>query len=472
MVTGTRRGPSRRHLLTREAIRILGREHRGGACHKSVRAEVSSCSAKILGNNPLDMNRPRKTRPHTAIPTMPVPDPTQPDSPPAAPPVLSATFAVVSDLHCRLATDAKDSFLTVGALRSPSSRHPVQALLDLIDTEKLRADALLVPGDLTNRARIEGLQEGWGFALEIGRSLKASDVIPVIGNHDVDSFRADPEHPPTHAVRNLRPEFPFREHTNVQSFFSDGYCLLRAGAAQIVAVNTVIDHNDPIIAKRGSFGSDRIERMERALEGKFSSPLRGALMHHHPFLHSSAFMNDTDVIPTGDELIAALRRLGCRFVVHGHKHFTRLSNVDGVAILASGSFSAMLNEFSSAVGNTFHMIRVQGSTPDDLRGVINTWAFRYNQGWRRSDTEHGFPYTTGFGRTTPLQEIISRLRTLGTQNAGGTRYPESEVLATAPQVEYLTPGEREQVNQALKAYDLKLSDVDDGQLELWRAFRP
>jgi len=345
-------------------------------------------------------------------------------------------------------------------------------LLDLIDIENLQADGLLVPGDLTNKAKLEGLQEGWGYALEIGRKLKAPEVIPVIGNHDVDSFRNDPQRPATHAVRNLRPEFPFRNERDVQSFFADGYCLLPVGSAEIVAINTVIDHNDPLIAKRGSFGEDRIERMERALQGRFKSPLRGALMHHHPFLHSSAFMADTDVIPTGDSLIAALRRLGCRFVIHGHKHFTRLSNVDGVAILSSGSFSAMLNEFSSAVGNTFHMVHVQGTSPDDLRGVIKTWAFRYGEGWRRSNVNSGFPYTTGFGRRASLPDIISGLKTLGSQNADGTRYRQTDVLAAVPEVEYLTPGEREQVNQVIAGDDLKLSDLDDGQLELWRAFRP
>src|ERR1035438_7831444 len=127
------------------------------------------------------------------------------------PELKRATFAVVSDLHCRLATDSNDSLLTVGGLRNPSGRHPVQALLDLIDSEGIRADALLVPGDLTNKARVEGLQQGWEFALEIGRKLGTTVVVPVIGNHDVDSHRATPSLPVFHAVQNLRPGFPFAD---------------------------------------------------------------------------------------------------------------------------------------------------------------------------------------------------------------------------------------------------------------------
>ena len=341
----------------------------------------------------------------------------------------TATFAVISDLHCRLAGDSNDSFLTVGGLRTPSSRHPVQALLDLIDQEELTADALLVPGDLTNKARLEGLQQGWEYALEIGRKLQVPHVIPAIGNHDIDSHRTDPQHPVFHAVRNLRPEFPFRNLPDVQSFFADGYCLLRVGEAEIIVINTVVDHTDAASAKRGAFGVDRIERMERALQGTFATPLRGALMHHHPVLHTGTFLEDTDVIPTGDALLTSLRRLGCRFVIHGHKHFTRLSYVDGVAVLASGSFSAMLHEFGTSVGNTFHIVRIQGDQPNNVRGVVHTWVFRYGWGWRRSNADHaGFPFSSGFGRTSSLGEIIDGLKRLGEADVTRTRFLESDVL--------------------------------------------
>ncbi len=388
---------------------------------------------------------------------------------------ITATFAIISDLHCRLTTHARDSFLTVGQLRTPSGRHPVQALLDLIDGEHLSGqgiDGLLVPGDLTNKACIEGLQQGWDYALEIGRKLQTTAVIPVIGNHDIDSHRALGSQPADHSVRNLRPGFPFANSADVQSFFADGYCVLKVGPSEIIAINTVIDHVDADTAKRGAFGQDRIARMETALRGRLTSPLRGAIMHHHPLLHSGAFLEDTDVIPTGDALLASLRGLGCRFVIHGHKHFTRLSYVDGVAVFASGSFSAALHEFGTSVGNTFHTVRVTGTQPDDVRGLIHTWVFRYGHGWRRSNDNFGFPYISGFGRSTPLPSIVSGLAHLADSAPEKTRFLETDVLAAVPDSEYLTPSERVVVNQELAAHDLKLADYDDGQLELWRSFRP
>jgi predicted phosphodiesterase len=383
------------------------------------------------------------------------------------------SFAVVSDLHCRLATDTKDSFLTVGGLRTPSGRHPVQALLDLIDQENLRVDGLVVPGDLTNKARIEGLGKAWDYSLEIGRKLGAAHVIPVIGNHDIDSHRTEPEKPVFYGVRNVHPDFPFQDAAAINSFFADGYCLLKIGVADVIAINTVIDHTDAASAKRGAFGIDRIERMEGALTGNLKSALRIAVMHHHPTLHTGTFLEDNDVIPTGDELLAALRRLGCRLVVHGHKHFTRLSNVDGITVLASGSFSAMLYEFGTSVSNTFHIVELEGDDPESVRGLVHTWVFRYGSGWRRSNAEHaGFPFISGFGRKANLADIIESLRALGESDKNKMRFLQSDLLQAVPEAEYLAPSERSQVNQSLSTHDLKLGDFDDGSLELWRSFRP
>lgn len=381
------------------------------------------------------------------------------------------TFAVVSDLHCRLATAPNDSFLTVGAPRV-RDRHPVESLLELIDREHLTADALLSPGDLTNQAGREGLHQGWDFVLEIARKFGVP-AIPVVGNHDIDSHRLDPSNPPTHMIRTLRRDFPFANDVDIQSFFSEGYCLQRIGDAQLIAINTVIDHNDPASAKRGTFDMTRIEQMERKLRDKMACPLRGALMHHHPILHSGPFLTDNDVIVTGDALIDALRRLGCRFVIHGHKHFTRLSYVDRVAVLACGSFSAMLHVVGTSIGNTFHLVTVTGDSPDQVRGTVRTWVFQYGFGWSRSNLRYkGFPYLSGFGRTTPIPEIIAALRTLAERDAGTSRFAQPDVLRVAPDVEFLTPREREDINRDLQVTGLKLDDYDEGHLELWRSYFP
>src|ERR1700735_3220669 len=99
-------------------------------------------------------------------------------------------IAVMSDLHCQLETGRVESLLCVGSLRIPAPRHPVQALLKLIHEERMKADSLLVPGDLTNKGEREGLSQAWDYALEVGRALGSEGVFPVLGNHDIESRRS------------------------------------------------------------------------------------------------------------------------------------------------------------------------------------------------------------------------------------------------------------------------------------------
>ena len=383
-------------------------------------------------------------------------------------------LAIVSDLHCRLDSEPDDSYLTVGAPRNPSNRHPVQALLDLIQADGLSVDTLLVPGDLTNRASIAGLSDGWNHALEIGSRLHAQAIIPVIGNHDIDSRRVDPVVPIFDNVRNLRPGFPFATDAENQSYFSDGYCLIDTPNAQILALNTVIDHTDEASAKRGTFSTIRIERMEQSLRDRLTAPLRVALLHHHPILHTGPYLTDSDVIPNGDVLLEALGRLGCRLVVHGHKHLTRLSYVNNVAVFASGSFAAKLIQFApTSMRNTFHIIELDGEAPESVRGRVYTWTYFYNSGWQRSESTYtGFPFQTGFGRTATLQSIADSLISLSTSDASASRFRETQVLATAPDTPFLTPQERVSLDALLKQRDLELTDRNKGQLELWKEFTP
>ena len=50
--------------------------------------------------------------------------------------------------------------------------------------------------------------------------------------------------------------------------------------------------------------------------------------------HSSLWrlLGAHDVMPTGDDLVAALRRLGCRLIIHGHEHIPRLTTINSVSI--------------------------------------------------------------------------------------------------------------------------------------------
>jgi predicted phosphodiesterase len=362
---------------------------------------------------------------------------------PSATGVISV--AIMSDLHCHPADPTgqrvDESFLKVQSLRKPVTHHPIEAVLDLIRREPLRAVVLLAPGDFGNKASFEGLSYGWDVALEVGNALGAHRVIPVLGNHDVDSrslYNSDA----VYAARYLRPGFPFASSEACQEFFADGFCVIPVGSGlEVVVINTVVDHTDATTAKRGSFSIERIARLHEKLSFPKSGVIRIALMHHHPTLHSSPFLNEFDVIPGGDELLKVLRGKGCTFVVHGHKHQCRLTYADTIEgkipVFAAGSFSAMLGEIASISRNLFHVVTLQRrqSVEMPLRGVIKSWEWAKGKGWVPARL---FPFKIGFGRTTPLDVIVQNISKLVAARRSKSLVGERDLLKVADDLPFLT----------------------------------
>jgi predicted phosphodiesterase len=390
-------------------------------------------------------------------------------------PTTLVKLAVMSDLHCRLRTDANDSMLVVGDCRKPVTQHPVQSLLDLINREQTlaSADFLLIPGDLANKARLEGLSQGWDFALEVGQALKCQRIFPVLGNHDIESRRADATitRDPMYNPRNLRPGFPFFEEALCQQFFSEGFCIVEPNPSiRFVLINSVIDHLDSLSAERGSFGEDRINRLRLALEPRPKVAICVAMLHHHPVLHSGLFVQDVDVIQTGDSLMRALRQGACSLVIHGHKHMARLRREDATYVFAAGSLGALLNAQGTSMGNMFHLIELRAdSLGDRVKGCIRTWTFQLGTGWIPSNLRYkGFPHVTGFGRAATIEQMGGALKALSDSRPDARYFTEDEVLQVASDLLYSTPDDYELLNKRLADHKLKLSDYDDSRLGLGR----
>ncbi|HKV94354.1 MAG TPA: metallophosphoesterase [Candidatus Angelobacter sp.] len=384
---------------------------------------------------------------------------------------MKIKLAVMSDLHCHLSEESdpvtqrivrpESSFLTVGALRRPSTHHPIQALVDLIHDQTMATEALLVPGDLANQASQEGLAHAWDSVLEIGRELRAQYVIPVLGNHDLDTHKVRGTRTPTHAAEFLRPGFPFASPLSCQQFLSEGYCVLPlTPEVEIILVNTVIDYSDRSVAKRGSFPIERVENLRQTV-GLLPRPkIRIAMMHHHPILHSTKFMNVNDVIETGDQLLSALREVGCGLVIHGHKHEPRLTQVNiptgSIAVFAAGSFSAMLGQISSVARNLFHLVQVESLDSPDviLRGSITSWEWAKGSGWVKALL---FPHHIGFGRRVTLETMLGQLRKLAASKRLRQSFNHDEILVAAPELQYSSDDDVSQMSGELRKDRLKFA---------------
>src|SRR3954470_1984884 len=106
---------------------------------------------------------------------------------------------VISDLHAHAGDPEKSdapSFLSTNALYDAPTINPMTAIPDLIRKEGLRADWVISPGDLGDKAQPAPQAFAWTSLSRIRDELGATHLIGTTGNHDIDSRRAFPNYDP------------------------------------------------------------------------------------------------------------------------------------------------------------------------------------------------------------------------------------------------------------------------------------
>lgn len=355
--------------------------------------------------------------------------------------------AIASDLHChslRECSGRQESGLIAGLARHPASQHPVQALLEMIDREKLMTDLLVCPGDLAHKVSSIGFEHAWFEMRSLRDALGASDLLGTLGNHDVSSRsnRGDP----FFLAKSSHSDFPLSSSQNRDHFWLHGYTIYPTSShSDVVVLNTAFHHFSESEAVRGTFPDERIDSLQATLSKLPNPGMRMALMHHHPILHSFPGSPSVDVLPNGDRLLNVLGCAGCTFIVHGHRHQPRLSrHCNGgqlLLVLAAGSFSRNLGaDLSSVTRNLFHIVDWNQESDLEPWGTIRTWEFRWGQGWKpASAASAGFPYTAGFG---PASVLDIERRLIAYLNQMTQRWiPFEDLVNAIPDLIYLIPDE-------------------------------
>lgn len=309
----------------------------------------------------------------------------------------------------------------------------------------LSCDFVLCPGDLTHRASATGLGQALSYLWELQRLFNARGTFFTVGNHDISSRAAPGD--PFGTLKQLHPAFPFEDHAQANQFWTQGFAIAPMGSdADIVILNTAHDHYTEARARSGTFDEPALSNLARALETTPAPPLRIALLHHHPILHSFPDASSSDVLPNGDRILSTLGKNGCSFVIHGHKHHPRLARVNAggrsMLLLAAGSF-AKYKEAKANTNNVFHLLELEaGKAGDPPTGSLLTWEFNYGKGWRPVNLlSTDFPHHIKFGQAAPADFAT---QVMSTVSVARPRYLSLEDLKTALAfVELLLPNEQE-----------------------------
>lgn len=370
-------------------------------------------------------------------------------------------IAVMSDLHCKHgggnSVSDTQTFLTTDLDLKPINRHPIEAIKKTINDEKIEADILVCPGDISDRIDKAGLFTGWKFVQEVGQELGAKKIIATVGNHDVDS-RKKYENPHSFdLVKQLSDKgYPTFDTSLNTYYWANDFCVVQDSNIVIVNFNSCCSHTDEKGALNCVIKRDTVDQIEAELssindlKGKFKI----FLLHHHPIHHSNFDLRfrDSDFVQNGDYLLEVLEKFYFDIVIHGHKHEPKLRVVGKLPVFSSGSFSSMMNIIDIGAQNTFHLI-----TMDNVNktGTVDTWGYGPVSGWSRKGSTF-FPSVTGYGAKRSVEDIADLCDEL--YNGSHNQFIKFDELSKQiPDIKHLLPIDQIKLNDILLSkYKLKI----------------
>jgi Icc-related predicted phosphoesterase len=392
---------------------------------------------------------------------------------PSLPRVLR--FAVASDLHVYEGeVDNSPSALRVGADETDHLRHPIAALLHLVKSQNLRADALLCPGDLGDRASTTGIQYAWAKLVQVQKAMRAKDLFATVGNHDIDSRGKANKFDPRGFLQTLDPPFPYKALAVADHFWSRHFAIVERGNFRIVLLNSSAFHGYENEYIHGRVSEHTLSALAKTLASTKKKQLVNILLcHHHPMLHSDRKLGDHDTMKHGQELLDLINHHGEWIVIHGHKHDPRLSYAAGRSsvtpiVFAAGSLTASLYpEIASTARNQFYIIEFP---LDDIatRGLVGTfraWDWIYESGWQPATSGSGLPSVGSFGHRENPNVIAQRVASCFAEDTIGW----DELNRREGSLKYLIPNDRDQVLKAMKErFNLTILESDGEPIRVER----
>jgi predicted phosphodiesterase len=356
-------------------------------------------------------------------------------------------IAIISDLHAyeaEVGPAAPSYFCIRDTSRSPGS-NPIAALEELMKSENLRADIVLCPGDVTDKAHPGALAHGWRVLNDFKAPLQASFLAATTGNHDVDSRLTYSSYSLTDALKNLAPAYPLPDCDQAENnaYWGRGFAVVDHQMVRILVINSSGQHGTADECKRGRLGARELDEIDRTLTGT-SRTINIALCHHHPHQHMEIGLGEDDVMRGGQLFLDMLGsgRHGRWVVIHGHKHHPKITYSSGGAaspvVFASGSVSAQLYPSLATVArNQFYIMTLESNPLPDvtLGGTVACWDWAAGAGWRKAGDTSGLPHEFGFGCRHDPRAVAERV-------AGHLSSPVMkwhDVLRVVPELRYMLP---------------------------------
>lgn len=369
------------------------------------------------------------------------------------------TVAVASDLHAYRPTDLKaterlSKLCLLDPENNPTS-HPFAGLYELIAKDGLKADILLCPGDMTDRADPDGVKYVWRHLNDAAVQLGASLTAATVGNHDLDSRGRTLAEDPKELLQQLTPLYPLPNEQLNDQYWANHFTVHQTQTYSLVLLNTCSKHTSESELERGYISTHTLNKLGKRLASLTRTPVNILLCHHHPHQHSEYSLGDKDVMKNGQLLIDLLPKHGNWLIIHGHKHFPKLTYAAGGScsptVFAAGSFSGNFGpDAETRTRNQFHLIDIvrYNDKPFMLFGKVRSWCWAVGSGWLKAQGGiSGMPPNAGFGARTHPAELAKQV---AHRMAKSKLKKWEEVCQSIPELDFLIPQDYEIFKGALK----------------------
>ena len=372
-------------------------------------------------------------------------------------------LAVLSDLH---AYDSRKgdgrnapSHFDIASERSRDTC-PITALLEKIkESDDMKSDLLICPGDFSDKACRDSLKVAWQKAHEVADALGAGALVATAGNHDVDSRNLYNEYDPIEELKSLNPQFPIANDDLAQKYWAYHYHVYTQTELTLLNLNSSAYH---VVGKEeiehGRISPKTLDRIRADVRVLPESKLNVLLCHHNPHKHSELELGEYDEIKGGQLLLDLLAEVthGEWLVIHGHKHHPKITYASGPScspvVFSAGSVcSTLYPRLRTETGNQFYIIEIplQRISETGLVGTFRTWDWHLHYGWQDADAAKGLPATGGFGHRESPSRFASRiakwLRNKKAVHATGTN-----LVNRFPELAYMMPMDLQKLNRNLK----------------------
>jgi predicted phosphodiesterase len=374
-------------------------------------------------------------------------------------------IAVMSDLHAhdKSGADVPSSFSISGPADQPAI-HPIAGLKKLIKDSNLRADMVLCPGDIADKANPAALAFAWKEMLEIRDLLKAERLIATAGNHDMDSRYQNETFDAKGMLLSLVPTFPGLDESLCDRYWARNFVVVDGDSWRLLILNSSAYHgagrDQGKEFQHGRVSTRTVEAMKRDLRLRAPKEVNVLLCHHHLVRDTVLAAGDYSEMQGGDELLETLGsgEFGLWLVIHGHKHRPNLMYAPGgvaaPVIFCAGSLCAHLyHELVGHARNQFYLLRIPtsqfASLGVDLIGQVTAWDWIHLRGWQPAGLDSGLPHRAGFGYRAPFAATATTVA--NAVKAAGSYLTWSQLTTQLPHLDYILPRDLQMLIQVLKS---------------------